>query len=104
MKQEIKDVPKEPYMRWSAEVTAGHIIQIIVFAIGLGTAYGVYVANEAKQDGRISQVEVLAQKDREDTKETLKEIKATLAAQQTALSDVAVSLGMLRGRASVGGR
>jgi hypothetical protein len=104
MKQEPKDVPREPYMRWSAEVTAGNIIQIVVFAIGLGSAYGVYVANEARQDGRIGQVEVLAQKDRDDTKEVLKEIKGTLAAQQSALNDVAVSLGMLRGRASAGGR
>lgn len=88
------------FMKFDPTVSTGTIIQTLVFIVGVATAYGGYREDQVKQDGRIAQVEVLADKDRESTKDALKEIKTQVSDLQKSNQEIKESLAILRGRAA----
>lgn len=96
--------PNEPrrYMRFNPEITMGNIIQMVILLVSLGIAYGTYREEQSKQDGRISQVEVTALRDRLDTQAALGKVESRLEKQGDQLQDIKESLAILRGRAAEG--
>ncbi len=87
-------------MKFDPTINTGTIIQTLVFVISVAVAYGAYREDQTKQDGRIAQVEVLADKDRESTKDALKEIKTQVSDLQKSNQEIKESLAILRGRAA----
>lgn len=87
-------------MKFDPTISTGTIIQTLVFVISVAVAYGAYREDQTKQDGRIAQVEVLADKDRESTKDALKEIKVQVSDLQKSNQEIKESLAILRGRAA----
>lgn len=87
-------------MKFDPTINTGTIIQTLVFVISVAVAYGAYREDQTKQDGRIAQVEVLADKDRESTKDALKEIKVQVSDLQKSNQEIKESLAILRGRAA----
>jgi len=87
-------------MKFDPTINSGTIIQTLVFVISLAVGYGAYREDQARQDGRLTQVEVLADKDRDSTKEALKEIKTQVTDLQKSNQEIKESLAILRGRAA----
>ncbi|WP_313075890.1 hypothetical protein [Melaminivora sp.] len=90
-------------MKFDPTVNSGTIIQTLVFVISIAVAYGAYREDQTRQDGRITQVEVLADKDRDATKESLKELKGQVSDLQKSTQEIKESLAILRGRATESG-
>ena len=91
-------------MKFDPTVNTGTIIQTLVFVMSVAVAYGAYREDQTRQDGRITQVEVLADKDRDATKESLKELKSQVSDLQKSTQEIKESLAILRGRATEGGK
>jgi len=87
-------------MKFDPTINTGTIIQTLVVLASVSVAYGTYREDQTKQDGRIAQVEVLAEKDREATREALREIKGRVDDLQKSNQDIKESLAILRGRAA----
>ncbi|MDA8521969.1 hypothetical protein [Acidovorax sp. NCPPB 4044] len=87
-------------MKFDPTINTGTIIQTLVVVASMAVAYGSYREDQTKQDGRIAQVEVLAEKDRESTREALREIKGRVDDLQKSNQDIKESLAILRGRAA----
>lgn len=97
--------PARRLMRFDPTINTGTIVQTLVFVGSVTLAYGAYREDQTRQDGRITQVEVLAEKDREATRESLREIKGRVDDLQRSNQDIKESLAILRGHAvEPGGR
>lgn len=87
-------------MRFNPEITTGNIIQIASLLVALALGYGAYREDQTRQDSKISQVEMLSERDRTETGKSLAEVKARLDKQGDQLQDIKESLAILRGRAA----
>jgi hypothetical protein len=87
-------------MKFNPEITTGHILQIATIIAGVAIGYGTYREDQSRQDSRIHQIEVIAERDRTDTQKTMVEVKARLDKQGDQLQDIKESLAILRGRAA----
>ena len=85
-------------MKFDPTINTGTIIQTLVVLASVSVAYGQYREDQTKQDARIAQVEVLAEKDREATREALREIKGRVDDLQRGNQDIKEGLAILRGR------
>lgn len=87
-------------VKFDPTINTGTIIQTLVVLVSVAVGYGQYREDQTKQDGRIAQVETLAEKDREATREALREIKGRVDDLQKSNQDIKESLAILRGRAA----
>lgn len=98
--ERFERAPDRRYMRWSPEISAGNVLQVVSLIVSLAIGYATYREDQTRQDGKIEQIESTAKRDREDTQRTLAEIRLEMKEQGKTLGDLKEGIAILRGRAA----
>nr|WP_296020814.1 hypothetical protein [uncultured Acidovorax sp.] len=93
------------FMKFDPTINSGTILQIVVVA---ASAFGIYSGmrvDQAATKVKVEAIEAAANADRQQTKETLADLRSDLKELQKSTQDIKESLAILRGRAAEpGGR